>query len=238
VISRKYTHLFFDLDNTLWDFDTSSRLAMHKTFLHYSLDRQSDSFPLFFDTYSRINILLWDEYKKGKLLKKELVLQRFQMTFDEMNIAGIDAMSVNTFYLEEMPLQGRLMPGAGEMLVYLKRKGYTLYIITNGFSEVQHKKLEVTGIAKFFKRVFISEEIKATKPSKEIFEYSVKSANARKKSCMMVGDDFDADINGAINFNMDALYFNRGKLSPGRQIINNKHFLGEISSLTEINNIL
>jgi len=238
VVSKKYTHLFFDLDNTLWDFDTSSRLAMHKTFMHYQLDRQCALFPFFFDTYSRINILLWDEYKKGKLIKKELVRQRFQMTFDEMNITGIDAVSVNTFYLEEMPHQGRLMPGAEEMLVYLKKRGYTLFIITNGFREVQYKKLEVAGIAKFFEKVFISEEIKATKPSREIFEYAVKSANARKNRCMMIGDDFDADIVGAISFNMDAVYFNPKKLPVGGTIINNKHFLLEINSLTIVNNIL
>jgi putative hydrolase of the HAD superfamily len=128
VVQKKYTHLFFDLDNTLWDFDTNSRFAMHKTFLHYQLDRQC-SFPLFFDTYSRFNILLWDEHKKGKLIKKELVRQRFQLTFDEMGISGTDAGSMNTFYLEEMPLQGRLIPGTEEMLVYLKKRGYKLYIL-------------------------------------------------------------------------------------------------------------
>jgi putative hydrolase of the HAD superfamily len=235
VVSKKYTHLFFDLDNTLWDFDTSSRLAMHKTYMHYTLDKQCESFPLFFDTYTRINILLWDEYKKGKLIKRELVRQRFQMTFDEMNITGKDAMSVNTFYLEEMPLQGRLMPGAEEMLVYLKKRGYTLYIITNGFSEVQHKKLEVAGIDKFFEKVFVSEEVKATKPSREIFEYAVKSANARKDKCLMVGDDFDADIVGALKFNMDAVYFNPKKFPLADVIINKNHLLGDLKFLTDIN---
>ncbi len=238
MVSKKYTHLFFDLDNTLWDFDTSSRVAMHKTFMHYKIDRQCDSFSLFFDTYSRINIYLWDEYKKGKLLKRELVQQRFQMTFDEMKITGTDAESMNTFYLEEMPLHGRLIPGAEEMLLYLKKRGYTLYIITNGFTEVQYKKLEVSGIHKFFRKVFISEDIKATKPSKEIFQYAVKSANARKIRCVMIGDDYDADITGAINYGIDALYFNPRKLTTGTMIIPEKHYLGEIHSLIEINSIL
>jgi putative hydrolase of the HAD superfamily len=238
VALKKYTHLFFDLDNTLWDFDTNSRSALHNTFMHYQLDRQCASFSMFFETYTRINIFLWDEYKKGKLIKKELVQQRFQLTFDELKITGTDALSMNAFYLEEMPLQGRLMPGTNEMLEYLKKRGYMMYIITNGFIEVQYKKLEVADIAKFFEKVFISEEVKATKPSKEIFEYAIMSANARKKSCLMIGDDMDADIGGAISFGIDAIYFNPKKLPVPERIMNKNHGVYTITLLTDLNNYL
>lgn len=238
MVRKKYTHLFFDLDSTLWDFDNNSRDAMYNAFLHFQMHRHCTSFLLFFETYCRINMLLWDEFRKGKLVKKDLVRQRFSLTFNELNIAGYDPLALNDFYLREMPHQKRLMPGTEELLPYLKSKGYLLYIITNGFREVQHQKLKLAGIDKYFSKVFISEDIKATKPSPEIFEYAVKSANARKKNCLMIGDDWHADIEGAIGFGMDAVYINHSHDNLlHRQVLPVSQLL-QVSALADLGNYL
>ncbi len=205
---KKYTHIFFDLDNTLWDFSKNSFSAMKLAFDHFSVFSQNIDFELFFEVYSRNNKLLWDSYRKKEVSKKELVIKRFQDTFDEFKIVDVNPEEINSYYLECMPGQNRLINGAPEILKYLKSKRYKLYIITNGFREVQHEKLQNSGIHACFEKVFISEDIKMPKPAYEVFEYAVKSANAEKKRSIMIGDDWESDVLGALNFGIDAVYFN------------------------------
>ena len=106
-----------------------------------------------------------------------------------------------------MPKQRYLNEGALDILKYLKLKRYKLYIITNGFKEVQYKKLNSSGLMRFFEKVFVSEEVKTPKPGREIFEYAIKSANAKKSVSLMIGDDWDVDILGASNFGIDSVYY-------------------------------
>jgi putative hydrolase of the HAD superfamily len=207
---KKYTHLFFDLDNTLWDFEKNSYYAMKETFLKFRFGEQKIEFQLFFETYKKHNRRLWQEYRDGNIHKNELKRLRFQQTLNDLSIAKVDPVEMNAFYLSEMPKQTHLVPGAIRLLEYLKSKGYLLFIITNGFREVQHQKLEFSGLKPYFNKVFISEDVKAPKPSKEIFEYAIKSANARKKTSLMIGDDPDVDIMGALNFGIDAVLFDSG----------------------------
>jgi putative hydrolase of the HAD superfamily len=213
-MKKKYTHIFFDLDNTLWDFTKNSYNALLKTFSFYSLQNHNDDYTLFFETYSKRNKLLWIDYRKGKISKDELKILRFQQTFNDLNIEGVDPDEVNTFYLTEMSRQVNLKEGAADLLDFLQRKGYLLYIITNGFREVQYEKLENTGLKKYFNKVFISEEIKASKPAKEIFEYAIKSANAKKKTSLMVGDEWETDVLGAVHAEMDVVWLNDQNLQP------------------------
>ncbi|HDR50387.1 MAG TPA: noncanonical pyrimidine nucleotidase, YjjG family [Mariniphaga anaerophila] len=215
-MKKKYTHIFFDLDNTLWDFEQNSQIAMQKTLSHFKLNEKGIGFESFYDSYSIHNKKLWCEYRDGKVVKKELKELRFEQTFKELGITGIDPLEMNLFYLTEMPFQKKLVEGAVELLDYLTSKGYQLFIITNGFREVQYKKLEASGLKPFFTKVFISEDVKAPKPSPEIFEYAIKSANARKKSSLMIGDDPDVDILGALNFGIDAVLVDSGKHHTGR----------------------
>jgi len=208
--SKKYTHLFFDLDNTLWDFEKNSFDAMQKTFHSFGLAEKNIEFQLFFDTYSKHNKRFWQEYRDGNIHKNELKRLRFQKTLNDLSIGKVDPVEMNSVYLSEMSKQTHLVPGTIRLLEYLKSKGYLLFIITNGFREVQHKKLELSGLIPYFNKVFISEDVKAPKPSKEIFEYAIKSANARKKTSLMIGDDPDVDIMGALNFGIDAILFDSG----------------------------
>lgn len=209
VKGKKYTHIFFDLDNTLWDFEENSYHALHAAFLHFSLDGQGYKYRHFFTIYSKHNQRLWEEYRQRKVVKNELKKLRFQKTFDELKIEGIDASEMNSFYLDEMPKHKRLVEGAKDLLDYLKSKGYHLYIITNGFREVQYKKIETSNLSGYFLKIFISEEIKAPKPDRKIFEYALKSANAPKQKSMVVGDSFEIDVKGALSFGIDAIFYNR-----------------------------
>ena len=210
---KKYTHLFFDLDNTLWDFKTNSMYAMQETFRLLDLEKKGVGFDHFFNTYCLHNDSLWAAYRKKEVTKKELTQQRFQLTFDSLGIDNVDALMMNDIYLKEMPKQSHLIDGAREILNYTKSKGYRLFIITNGFKEVQYEKLKQSGLQNYFEKVFISEVIKMPKPGREIFEYAIKSSNAKKKSSLMIGDDLDVDIRGALNFGIDAIYYNHLKES-------------------------
>lgn len=204
---RKYTHIFFDLDNTLWDFKTNSLHALQTTFDSYNLKETEVSFSDFFNVYTKHNHQLWEAYRNKQIRKKELTNLRFQLTFDELGIVGVDANHMNDLYLAEMPKQNKLFDGAIELLDYLKAKSYKLSIITNGFKEVQHKKMLNSGLQLYFDKVFISEEVKSPKPDPIIFEYAIKSTNAKKASSLMVGDDYDVDIKGALDFGIDAVFF-------------------------------
>lgn len=205
--NKKYTHLFFDLDNTLWDFEENSRGAMQATFNQLIKGEQNINFNKFFEVYAKNNHELWAAYRKNEIKKKELTRKRFQLTFDALQINGVNAQEMNALYLKEMPKQRLLIDGALELLAYLKKKRYNLFIVTNGFKEVQHKKLVSSGLAMYFDKVFISEEIKCPKPGRKIFEHAIKSANAKKVNSIMIGDDWDGDILGATNFGIDAVYF-------------------------------
>ncbi|WP_299578207.1 YjjG family noncanonical pyrimidine nucleotidase [uncultured Sunxiuqinia sp.] len=196
---RQYDHLYFDLDHTLWDFGTNSRLAMQKTVAEMGLDKLIPDFDRFFAYYETINTKLWAAYRKQEIRKQELIRKRFEDTLNYFNITTVDPLAMNDHYLKLMPVQKQLYPNVLDVLDYLKQKGYQMHIITNGFTEVQHRKIESSGLAPYFKRIFISEEVQAPKPDKRIFQHALSSCNARKKKSLMIGDSWEADILGAKN---------------------------------------
>ena len=206
----KYTHIFFDLDNTLWDFETNSENAMKVACLKYLPEKIE--FDVFFKTYAEINHQLWFLYRQNGITKKELTRRRFQDTFEKLGIEGVNPEEMNSYYLHVMPDQKLLTEGTIELLDYLKSRFYKMAIITNGFSEVQRKKLETSGLNHYFTGVFISEEIKSPKPEKAIFEHALTSMNARKSQSIMIGDDWEVDVIGASRFGMDAMYFRKDSL--------------------------
>jgi len=205
-MNKKYTHIFFDLDNTLWDFEKNSRNAMFVTFNQFQLNTNVE-FNLFFETYTKHNHALWESYRNNEVGKKDLTRLRFQNTFTELEMKGVDADEMNTFYLSEMPKQKELNDGVIDILNYLKKKQYHLNVITNGFKEVQYKKIETSGLKPYFDKIFISEEIKSKKPEPGIFEYSIKSSNAKKSNSIMIGDDWDVDVCGAVKYGIDAVHY-------------------------------
>ncbi len=201
---KKYRHLFFDLDNTLWDFDLNSYHALQENFMRYRLDLQN--FDRFYDTYVSHNERLWEFYRQKKITKEELSRSRFELSFSDTGMTGVDPTAFNRDYLELMPQQTRLCDGARVVLEKLSEK-YELHIITNGFAEVQYKKLGNSDLSRFFSRVFVSEEIKSPKPSPEIFRHALKSCNARKNESLMIGDDWEVDILGAAGSGIDQVFY-------------------------------
>src|SRR5665647_539839 len=205
---KKYTHLFFDLDNTIWDFNSNSFDALYVALDKLKLLDQIGSYDVFFKIYSEVNDSLWNLYRQGLMTKKVLSIQRFEEAFEKNGTSlAIGGALVNAKYLSEMPLQTKLVEGARKVLDFLHGR-YDVAIITNGFKEVQYDKILKSELSKYFRKIFISEEIGAQKPKKEIFEYAIKSMNAPKNSSLMIGDSWDADIVGAMNFGIDQVYFN------------------------------
>jgi len=206
--AKKYTHLFFDLDNTIWDFKNNSYEALQIALDKLGLLGSVGSYTAFFKIYSEVNERLWELYRQGSMNKKVLSVQRFEESFQ---INGTPLLRggavVNAAYLAEMPLQTKLIDGARELLEYLHGR-YDMAIITNGFKEVQYDKILRSQLSKYFRKIFISEEIGAQKPKKEIFEHAIKSMNAPKSTSLMIGDSWEADIVGAMNFGIDQVYYN------------------------------
>ena len=211
---RPYDHLFFDLDNTLGDFTTNSRLAMEPTLEQTKIIQSLNSFDSFFVMYEQINHSLWNDYHSKKITKQKLIVERFSRSLRAFGIHDYDWVELNRLYLENMALQTQLFPGTMETLSVLKIKGYQMHIITNGFREVQHSKLHNCGLARFFTKVFISEEIQTTKPHRQIFEHALKSTNAPKKRSVMIGDSWEIDIIGALEFGMDQIMFLNHERNP------------------------
>jgi YjjG family noncanonical pyrimidine nucleotidase len=208
MASKKYTHLFFDLDNTIWDFNSNSFDALYIALDKLQLLKKIGSYEVFFLIYENVNAELWERYRQGLITKKDLSVQRFEASFEKHGTPlSFGGGIVNEAYLTEMPFQTKLVEGARKVLEYLHGR-YEMAIITNGFKEVQYEKIHKSELSKYFRKIFISEEIGAQKPGRKIFEYAIKSMNAPKKSTLMIGDSWEADIVGAMNFGIDQIYYN------------------------------
>ncbi|MCK9304578.1 MAG: YjjG family noncanonical pyrimidine nucleotidase [Bacteroidales bacterium] len=204
---RYYNYFLFDLDRTLWDFDTNAKNNITGLLHLYNLPlKESESF---YNDYHTINQKLWADYERGLLEKERLKSERFHRTLLKY---GIDNPSLaeqfGREYLERMPLQKALMPYALEVLEHLYSMGADMVIVSNGFKEVQYTKIENSGIGKFFKSVIISEEQGVNKPSPLIFRKALSSINGVKEEAIMVGDDFVNDIEGAMIFGIDQFFYN------------------------------
>lgn len=199
------TDIFFDLDHTLWDFDRNSILAFDKIFKtnHPSIDVNE-----FIEIYAPINQACWKLYQVDKMTHEELRYQRLRQTFDRMNytISDEEINQISHDYIEFLPDNNLLFDGAIELLEYLYPK-YKLHIITNGFANVQSRKMYHSGLEKYFKTVTNSEMAGVKKPHRNIFEFALSLANTRKENAIMIGDCIDADFNGAIEYGMRAILF-------------------------------
>lgn len=206
---KHITDIFFDLDHTLWDFDKNSEHAFDRIFKEKHPDVSTTQFV---EVYAPINQDCWKLYQVDLISHDELRYKRLKDSFDalgiEMSDAQINQMAID--YIEYLPLNNQLFEGAIELLDYLQPK-YQLHIITNGFAEVQYKKLENSGIAGYFNSVTNSEMAGVKKPHPKIFEHALSVANTTKERSVMIGDCIDADVKGALSFGMDAIYFNEQK---------------------------
>jgi putative hydrolase of the HAD superfamily len=206
----KYKHLFFDLDHTLWDFDANAKATLLHLHTHLNLTEKGvNDFDLFHQTYLAHNLKLWDRYRKGAIRQEELRTKRMWLTLVDFKIHDEElAREMGAIFLQLLPTRTLLFPDTVEVLEYLTAKGYHLHLITNGFEETQHCKLDSSGIRHFFKEVVTSEGSNSLKPQKEIFDYALDKAGATAGESIMIGDALDIDIAGAINAGMDQVHVN------------------------------
>lgn len=225
-------HIFFDLDRTLWDFEKNSQHALKLLFHKYELNRFVHQFYDFFYTYKHINADLWVRYGKGKISKEELREVRFEKTLEKFNCSNKElALQLSIDYIETSPNLKNIFPHTFEVLSTLKTEGYHLHIITNGFREVQLKKLTNCDLIHFFDVIVSSEDIGYNKPDSRIFNYALNLAKANPDESLMVGDDLNVDVNGAANVGMHAFLFDpekRYRKVRGFQLI---HDLSQIPPL-------
>jgi putative hydrolase of the HAD superfamily len=228
-----YRHLYFDLDRTLWDYDTNASQVLFEIFNEFKLQPIFETFDIFKNAFIKYNDTLWVQYQKGILKKETLRIRRFELALLDFKTKNKKlAIQLNDTFIHRCPRKTALITGTNEILEYLKKKSYHLYILTNGFTQIQYIKMESSGLNIYFEKVFTSENTKSFKPKRAIFEQALKSVNARKADSIMIGDNLEVDILGARNFGMDQVYFNPGE-NPHKELVTY-----EIMELIELKNIL
>lgn len=208
-MSQKYSHLFFDLDHTLWDTDRNAEESLSEIFEELNLSQKGvPDFYTFHIQYKQHNERLWGLYSDNKVGKDAVRLHRFVHTLQDFDIHD-DAIanSLADAFVMRTPHKQYLIPGTIELLEALHTK-FSLNIITNGFKEAQHVKMNSSGLIKYFDTVFVSEEVGIHKPDPKIFHHAMQHSGAKKmEDCMMIGDTFQTDVYGALNAGMTAVHF-------------------------------
>lgn len=215
--------VFFDLDHTLWDFEKNSALAFRTIF---DLNRIDVDHSDFVALYTPINARYWKLYRDEQISQEELRYGRLRETFGLLDhpVADEQLQLLSGQYIHYLPQYNHLYDGAEEILEYLKPK-YSLHIITNGFHEVQAGKLRNANIEHYFTTITNSELAGCKKPHRDIFEYALRAANAEKPTSIMIGDCIEADVQGALDCGLDAIYFNEHRLEAGSSITQVSHLL-------------
>jgi len=228
-----YTHIFFDLDRTLWDYDSNATITLHdlidryKIINGYAIQKEE-----FIQQFFTVNDDLWARFDEGSIDKEYIRTKRFKMVLEGLGINEFNYIEqLQEDFISECPTKGKLIAGAREMIEELSRK-YSLYIITNGFDGIQHTKIKFAGLEEYFDEIITSERAQVQKPNPLIFEYALKIANVDKSRSIMIGDNFDSDIIGAKAAGIDQVYFNPENRKNGF----NPTF--EITHLDQLSNIL
>ena len=205
-------HVFFDLDHTLWDFEKNSGLTFEKIFIENKIDVKIDDF---LKVYVPLNLAYWKLYRNEKVSKEELRYARLKKSFDAISYTVSDTLidKLATEYIENLAEFNHLFEGAFELLDYLKEK-YTLHIITNGFEEIQSKKMVNSKLHHYFDQIITSESVGVKKPNPKVFNFALESAKATKENSIMIGDSLEADIQGALNVGLKAIHCVFDDLTP------------------------
>jgi len=228
-----YKHLFIDLDDTLWDIHRNGKECLEEIYHDYGYAEFYPSFEDYYRVYMPGNNHLWALYRQGKISKEELIVERF---LAPLRAFGIDdpeyAKKLNDDFLERTTRKTRLIDGALELLEYLRPR-YRMYILSNGFREVQYKKIENSGLMPYFDKIILSEDAGINKPHPDMFTYALKNTNSKRNQTIMIGDSWDADIVGAHNSRIAQIWLN-----PAGEAPQGFEPTYTVRSLTEIKNIL
>lgn len=203
----RYRNLFFDLDDTIWAFSQNARDTFEEVYHKYELNRYFDSFDHYYSVYQKRNTELWQEYGKGEISKEELNYQRFLFPLQSVGVNDeslADSFSKDFFAI--IPTKSGLMPFAKEVLEYLAPK-YNLYVLSNGFRELQSHKMCSAGVDTYFKKVILSEDLGVLKPWPEIFNFALSATQSELRESLMIGDSWEADITGAYGVGMHQAFY-------------------------------
>lgn len=206
-----YKDLFIDFDDTLYDTRGNAIISLAELFEWAGLDRWFDDANEFYDAYWKANVELWTQYAKGEIERDYLIVERFRrpLSLRMPNPTKEYCLEISDKFLELCSCKPGLIDGARELVEYLKAKGYRLHICSNGFHEVQYKKLTACGLIDFFDTIVLSEDAGANKPSAQFYDYALKVSGAKRETTLMIGDNYEGDVLGAIASGIDAMLFRR-----------------------------
>ena len=208
----RYKDLFIDFDDTLYDTHGNAVIALSETFNYFHLDRYFSDPQVFYDAYWTANIDLWTQYAKGEITRDYLIVERFRRPLSVgkgIEITKELCLEISDKFLDFCASKPGVISGAHEVMDYLKQRGYRMHMCSNGFHEVQYKKLDACGLRDYFDTIILSEDAGVNKPSKAYFDYALKVSGASRKTTLMIGDNLQSDILGALNAGLDAMLFNR-----------------------------
>ncbi|MDN3688056.1 YjjG family noncanonical pyrimidine nucleotidase [Cyclobacterium jeungdonense] len=206
---KAYRHLLFDLDHTLWDYDSNVRESLTELYTQHRLaDLGGSNFEVFFDAFQATNLELWDQFNSGKVDRGQLRAIRFQKVFTKARLStALIPRSLEDDFISLTSSKTKVIDQAVEMLQYLGEK-YDLHIVTNGFNESQYAKLKASDLERFFKIIVTSESSGFRKPDQRIFAHTLREIGTESKDCLMIGDNPNSDILGARNAFIDQVHFN------------------------------
>ena len=202
------THIFFDLDHTLWDYESNSRETLEEMYTQFELGKYFSGFEAFVRAFHFANDKLWHKYNNGHVDKEHIRVNRFQNIMKGRGEISEELPEIlSEYFMSHCSRKSGLMDGTFEVLEYLSKK-YALSVITNGFTDSQNLKIESAGIDKFFRHVVTSETANSRKPSKDIFDFALNISEEKEDEVLMIGDNFKTDIKGALNAGWDSIWYN------------------------------
>ncbi|MCR9063981.1 MAG: YjjG family noncanonical pyrimidine nucleotidase [Cytophagales bacterium] len=210
---RHKKHLFFDLDHTLWDFESNAADCLSEIFVNHAFEAKGVSKTDFLSTFSSVNRYLWTQLEQNLISHDHIRKERFKLAFDKLGFPIEETLSenLNAHFLELLPRKSKLIPDCLEVLTKLHGT-YELHILSNGYQEVQKLKMSTGGINHYFDKIITNDIAGARKPDRQIFEYALQQAKAKPQDSLMIGDSFDADILGARNAGLDAIHLTENKV--------------------------